>query len=165
MWRSDRGNRATICRSCVNERQRVQRAESGMGAAYYETWKEKNPDGYKQRYQRANAARYATPELKFESRMRNNIYRALKGIKKARSTFKMLGYTLEDLRRHLESQFADGMTWENYGDWHMDHKIALSTFRISGPEDPNVRIAWALDNLQPLWAHQNNRKTYPRTYR
>jgi len=51
------------------------------------------------------------------------------------------------------------MSWENIGDWHIDHIVPLSRFKVSGPDDPELRRAWALTNLRPLWAKDNMRKS------
>ena len=75
------------------------------------------------------------------------------GTEKIRPTFEVLGYTTNDLRRHLEALFVDGMTWENYGEWHIDHKIPVSLLIYWGITDP--AIINALWNLQPLWAFDN----------
>lgn len=66
-----------------------------------------------------------------------------------------LGYTLDELRLDIESKFKPGMSWENYGEWHLDHRRPLSSFSVEGPDDPEVRNAWALSNLQPLWRLEN----------
>lgn len=67
----------------------------------------------------------------------------------------LLGYTADDLRSHLEAQFEDGMTWENYGlygdKWHVDHIRPVSSFKL--PEE--LADCFALKNLQPLWAIDN----------
>jgi hypothetical protein len=47
------------------------------------------------------------------------------------------------------------MTWENYGDWHIDHKIPVSAFNFSKASDIDFKRCWKLSNLQPLWAAQN----------
>lgn len=67
----------------------------------------------------------------------------------------LVGYTLADLRAHLEARFVDGMSWENIGAWHVDHRRPLASFDISGPDCPEFKAAWALSNLQPLWARDN----------
>lgn len=72
---------------------------------------------------------------------------------KSGSTFDILGYTVDDLKSHIESQFVDGMTWENHGEWHIDHIIPISMWIKVGVTDPSVINA--LDNLQPLWAIDN----------
>lgn len=81
-----------------------------------------------------------------------------KAIKGAGSLPKFLGYSADDLRVHLESLFSDGMTWDAFhaGDIHLDHKTPLSHFDLT--DDEQVREAWSLNNLQPLWAHDNMAK-------
>ncbi len=70
------------------------------------------------------------------------------GKRKEGHTIDLLGYSALELKNHLESLFTEGMTWENYGEWHIDHIIALSKFN---PDTP-INIINALSNLQPLWA-------------
>jgi hypothetical protein len=60
----------------------------------------------------------------------------------------MLGYSANDLKVHIESLWTPGMTWDNHGEWHIDHIRPLSSF----PQDADVSIVNALANLQPLWA-------------
>ena len=55
----------------------------------------------------------------------------------------------------LESQFKDGMTWYNYGEWHVDHIKPISLFNFKHPTDNEFQECWSLDNLQPLWAIDN----------
>lgn len=70
----------------------------------------------------------------------------------------LVGYTLEQLMRHIESQFLPGMTWENYGKWHIDHRIPISAFNFEKPEDIDFKRCWELRNLRPLWAIDNIKK-------
>jgi len=65
----------------------------------------------------------------------------------------VLPYTSHDLRAHLESLFSQGMAWENYGEWHIDHIKPVRAFLDEGITDP-AQIN-ALSNLQPLWAADN----------
>lgn len=58
-----------------------------------------------------------------------------------------MGCTIERLVEHLEDQFLAGMSWENYGEWEVDHRIALAN---SG--------SWHFSNLQPLWQRDNASK-------
>jgi hypothetical protein len=76
-------------------------------------------------------------------------------IYKTSSTFQYLDYKPEDLKKHLESQFEPGMSWENYGvhGWHVDHIIPIDYYLKNGITDP--AIINALDNLRPLWASEN----------
>lgn len=69
----------------------------------------------------------------------------------------LVGYSTAELVEHLESLFLDGMTWDNYGrgGWHVDHVVPLSWFPIEGPDCAAFNMCWSLQNLQPLWAHDN----------
>ncbi|WP_203228521.1 hypothetical protein [Pseudomonas citronellolis] len=71
-------------------------------------------------------------------------------------TFDMLGYSRNDLKTHLERQFLRGMSWDNYGEWHVDHIVPLSTFSRNDIDE--IRACWALPNLRPIWAKDNLRK-------
>ena len=70
----------------------------------------------------------------------------------------LVGFTLADLIRHLEALFIAGMTWDNYGEWHIDHIIPISAFNFSSADDYDFKRCWALSNLQPLWKVDNIRK-------
>lgn len=67
----------------------------------------------------------------------------------------LVGYNLKELINHLEKQFKDGMTWNNYGDWHIDHIIPVSLWEFKSYSDEEFKQCWALCNLQPLWAEEN----------
>jgi len=78
-----------------------------------------------------------------------------KGLKKQNSTFILLGYDTDKLKKRIECQFKSGMSWKNYGDWHIDHKKPISKFG----EKTSVNIINMLCNLQPLWRKENLRKS------
>ena len=69
----------------------------------------------------------------------------------------LVPYTADDLKKHLESLFQPGMSWENYGKfgWHIDHIIPKSFFQFTSTEDVEFKYCWSLDNLQPLWWRDN----------
>lgn len=69
------------------------------------------------------------------------------------------GYTTKELRDHLERQFTKGMSWQKFrdGDIHIDHIVPLSSFDLHDPEE--LRRAWAITNLRPLWAKDNLQKS------
>lgn len=80
----------------------------------------------------------------------------IKDEKKVRKTFDYLGYTKSEFVAHIEAQFSEGMSWFNYGEWHVDHIVPVAHFVRNDILD--VRIINALDNLQPLWKIDNFRK-------
>ena len=69
----------------------------------------------------------------------------------------ILGFTVDELRQHIESQFSDGMNWDKFlnGEIHLDHKIPIIFFKPQSVDDPAFKECWALSNLQPLWAREN----------
>jgi hypothetical protein len=73
--------------------------------------------------------------------------------------FDILKYTPEELISHLEKQFTDSMTWENYGEWHVDHRIPISSFNFESVDDDSFIKCWCLDNLQPMWGVENIKKS------
>ncbi len=68
--------------------------------------------------------------------------------RKSGKTIDLLGYSALDLKLHLESLFTEGMTWDNHGEWHIDHIKPIVLF----DKDTHPSIVNALSNLQPLWA-------------
>lgn len=73
--------------------------------------------------------------------------------KKLGKTVELVGCSYDDLVSHLESKFIDGMTWDNYGKWHVDHIRPCSSFNLSNVEQQKECFHWT--NLQPLWAKDN----------
>jgi len=92
-------------------------------------------------------------EYKIGEICRKRLTKALHGILKYESTLSLLGCSTEKLRIHLESQFTNGMSWENYGEWHIDHIIPCSKFDLTIEE--NQKKCFHYTNLQPLWAKDN----------
>ena len=71
----------------------------------------------------------------------------------------LVGYSIQDLKEHLQSQFKPGMNWDNYGQWHVDHIYPKSKFNIEALGDEEFKKCWSLTNLQPLWALDNLTKS------
>ena len=106
----------------------------------------------------------ASPNKRVSAHFSVLIHRALGKKKGGRSWRTFVDYTLEELMSHLERQFLPGMSWENKGDWHIDHIIPRSSFEYESPDDPEFKQAWALTNLRPLWAIDNIRKNATREF-
>lgn len=73
--------------------------------------------------------------------------------KKSQQTLSLLGCTMAEFMVHLEKQFKPGMSFDNYGKWHIDHKIPCALFDLTKPEQQ--AICFHHTNLQPLWAVDN----------
>jgi hypothetical protein len=102
--------------------------------------------------------RDSNPVYKLTVNMRSRVksYLKITNIVKKSKTFEIVGCTPEFLKEHLEKQFKDGMSWENYGlyGWHIDHMIPLS----SAKTEEEVYELCHYVNLQPLWVEDNLRK-------
>jgi hypothetical protein len=72
---------------------------------------------------------------------------------KSESAIIRIGCTLDELKIHLSNKFKDGMTWENYGQWHIDHIIPCAAFDLHSEEQQKKCFHYS--NLQPLWARDN----------
>jgi len=99
------------------------------------------------------------PIFRLNKNTRSAICASLKGNKNGKHWEELVNYTQEDLRKHLEVQFKEGMTWENYGKWHLDHRIPISLFVITSAKCKGFKKCWALENLQPLWKKDNLEKS------
>lgn len=102
--------------------------------------------------------RWTDPSFRIATNLRNRFRAALNGIGYKRgSAIRDLGCTLEDLKKHIEMQWQPGMSWENYGEWEIDHVRPLSSFNLL--EKSEQQKANHYTNLQPLWQDENRSKS------
>jgi len=95
-----------------------------------------------------------TPHLRIKFYLRKRLKNLLKGIRRPCRTAELAGCTYQHLKRHIEKQFAPGMTWANHGKvWHIDHITACARFDLTKRED--VLRCFHYTNLRPLWARDN----------
>lgn len=71
---------------------------------------------------------------------------------------KILGYTPEELKAHIEKQFTKGMSWERKSEIHLDHIVPVSSFNITSIDHPDFHACYGLHNLRPMWAKDNMSK-------
>lgn len=102
------------------------------------------------------------PEVSMMNNLRSRIARFVSGKSKSGHTSDLLGCSVEELMNYLGSKFQEGMTWDNYGKWHIDHAVPCSSFDLSSPV--NQKQCFHYTNLQPLWALDNLKKG-TKTYR
>lgn len=96
----------------------------------------------------------ADPALLIKKRTMARIWKAMKRQSvNARGSFSLVGCTADQLRDHIASMFQAGMTFENYGEWHVDHIKPCASFDLSDPKQMAECFNWR--NLQPLWAKEN----------
>tara|TARA_R110001632_G_scaffold208036_1_gene332369 strand:- start:3 stop:635 length:633 start_codon:yes stop_codon:yes gene_type:complete len=165
------------CKSCRNEKLKKWReANTGHEKQYYQNNKERinerrkvyrkaNKELIKERNKKYNQAnkdkrneyrrqrRQSDPMYKLKCNLRQRAYSAFKnkGYSKDSKTQEMLGVDWEVCKAHIERQFTKGMSWDNQGDWHIDHIIPL----ISANTEEELKKLCHYSNLQPLWAVDN----------
>jgi hypothetical protein len=74
---------------------------------------------------------------------------------KTKNTLNCLGLPVNEFKLYIESLFVEGMNWDNYGKWHIDHIIPLSSVKI----EEEIYQLCHYTNLQPLWADDNLKKS------
>jgi hypothetical protein len=127
-------------------------------------WRKNNWDAvYKQRKesgsQRRNINKWYHSRGKhninhvLSERLRIRIRRALHGKCKSKSTIELLGCDVDFFKLHLQNQFQENMSWDNYGEWHIDHIIPCCSFDLSIPEEQFKCFNYV--NLRPLWGIEN----------
>jgi len=123
--------------------------------------KETRKKYYQENSKRINERRrmwMENPQNKIAHNLRTRIRQSLQLNKsgKAAKTEELTGTSYKELKNYLESKFVFGMSWKNYGEWHIDHIIPINYFDLSVEE--NQRICFNFRNLQPLWKFDNIRK-------
>ncbi len=100
--------------------------------------------------------RQSDPLFKLSWNLRVRTRMAFKNKKwhKGGGTEKLLGTSFKISKQHIEEKFTKGMSWENYGKWHIDHIVPLA----SAKTEEELRLLCHYTNLQPLWAIDNIKK-------
>lgn len=156
------------CKSCLNENNKLWR-ESNPN--HNNEWREKNPRYRKEKildqpyvpkpktfnkewarnYQKKK--RLENPLYHFSMNLRSRTYQAFKrkSWKKNGGSEQLLGCDFLTAKEYIEKQFQEGMTWSNYGKWHIDHVTPLIS---ANTQDDLIKLCH-YTNLQPLWAIDN----------
>lgn len=118
-------------------------------------WRAANPNYWSEYFR---DRRQSDPAFRVSQNLRARLYEAVKSSQstKAATTMELTGCTLPELIAHLESQFTDGMSWQNQGEWHIDHIKPCASFDLTDPAQQ--RACFHFTNLQPLWAADNQSK-------
>jgi hypothetical protein len=150
-WREKHPERAKQSDDKYRKKHREERRE------YNRQWRQKNAT-YWRSYQ--NNRLHTDIEYRLRNYMGVALRRAIR--KNRKSTFAILGYSVEELCLHLEALFQAGMSWQNYGThWHIDHVIPKSWFKLhdeNGIDEYEFKLCWSLQNLQPMWTEENLEK-------
>jgi len=114
---------------------------------------------YKKEFAEYEAKKRQNPQYKVLSNLRRRINHVIDGRNKSKKSEELLGCSIENFIKHIESQFKDGMTWENYGrnGWHIDHIVPCNLFDLT--QEYQQKSCFNYQNMQPLWEHDNISKS------
>lgn len=118
----------------------------------------KNHPGYYTIYNREYTSKRLKTDINFRLKfnLRSRIRKVLKGKNKSLNTMFLIGCEIDYLMFHIQEQFTRGMNWDNYGAWHIDHKLPCAKFDLSKKSEQLKCFNYT--NLQPLWAEDNIKK-------
>ena len=170
---TERSQRYPLCMPCYRARRRSnyistkrvltaqeleQRRQQRLAKnrATYHRKRAANPELFKQRERQRMRKRRQDPLRKLRSNIGTLIANKLtgQGYTKRSRTFDILGCSYEQFCAHIESQFAEGMTWENRSLWHLDHRVPCAL----ALNEQELLLLNRWDNFQPLWAQENQYK-------
>jgi hypothetical protein len=129
---------------------------------YYKANKEKIKEYNAANKERANKRRrwrYKNDKnYRMTEVLRTRFRHALKSqnIKKNSHVLELTSCSMDFLRKYLEKKFKKGMTWENQGQWHIDHRKPCASFNLANKEEQHKCFHYT--NLQPLWGTENLEK-------
>lgn len=122
-------------------------------------WQRRAPDAVRAIRSRHYTKARQDPGKRLHANISSSIRTSLKR-KHGKAWQVLVGFSLDDLKQHLERQFRPGMSWANYGsEWEVDHIIPRSAFNFSSSTDADFAACWALSNLRPLWRSENRQKS------
>jgi hypothetical protein len=129
------------------------KAEYERNKDTYKTWSANRDRDYKSEYKRFKQDDFKVYKQKIRSLILVSIKKM--GYSKKSKTNEILGCSFEVFKQHIERQFKKGMTWNNHGEWHLDHIIPMA----SATTEEEVLKLNHYTNFQPLWAEDNLKKS------
>lgn len=152
----------SVCRVCERAKaaewklkhpERTRELSRKSAAAFFARY----PERVRENSKRSIYHRLATnPEFRMLHNLRRRLNRWLHGTRCSWEMREMLGAPRAQVKAHFEALFSPGMTWENYGKWHVDHVKPCARFDCFDPVQQKACFYYR--NLQPLWAVDNLRK-------
>lgn len=150
----------------LDNKERAQAKRNKWNAEHKEQvagWKTKYRDNNRDRVRKSareyvGRRRDTDDNFRLRAALRTRIHSALnsKGVRKLSRTELLLGCTIQFLKGYLEARFQPGMSWENYGIWHVDHIMPCDAYDLRDTAQQMACFNYA--NLQPLWGAENVRK-------
>lgn len=139
------------CKSCRKEQRQKYKSTTNAWKKEYR----KNPEVREKEsnYRRTYEFERLQKDIffKMKKNLRSRLSKAIRKNWIKGSAIKNLGCSMRESKQYIESKFQPGMTWDNYGQWHFDHIIPLSSVL----SEQQLKELCHYSNLQPLWAKDN----------
>ena len=157
-YTSDKPKPDGLCHQCIPclRQYRKERAEKDK------EYRKNNRDKVNAWKRNERHRKLESPDEKFIQRqIKENLARRLRLLlegQKSQNTMDIIGCSAEELKKHLESTWSEGMSWDNYGvhGWHIDHRLPCASFDHS--DRVQINQCWNWTNLQAMWAEDNLKK-------
>lgn len=142
------------CKQCRKVNSRIYYLEYKKSIKDYQQTHEKQINKYLRSRRKTNL------KYNIKCKMRKSIWKSLHGSKNDKKWQYLVGYTADNLIKHLKKTMPKNYTWDDYlsGKLHIDHIIPISVFNFTKPEHADFKRCWALSNLRLLPAKENSRK-------
>ena len=145
-------------REKIAEKNRIYReANKENLKAYYKEYGQKNKEVLREKARIRKKKRRKSDSLyRMSCELRSRVRKSfkMKGWKKGSATEQLLGTDWRTAFEHIENLFTEGMSWDNHGDWHIDHIKPIA----SAKTEEELKLLCHYTNLQPLWAEDNLKK-------
>lgn len=151
-WRSN--NKEKIKRYSLNQYYKNTDEAKERNRKYKAKNKQKVNENNKSYYHRKYKI---DPCFKIKITLRNRFFKLVKGINKTNSVLELLGCSIEFFKGYIEKKFKKGMSWDNHGEWHIDHIKPCASFDLTKYSEQQKCFHYS--NLQPLWALDNIKKS------
>lgn len=152
------GNLRNVCKSCKSEYSKAYRKAN---RSYFTTKMQSYREADRERFRRLSSESYYKNKVKrvknavdyerkrmaddpaflLTKRLRCRVWYALRGAKKSGSTIDLLGCSSDQARKHIEHQFKHGMSWKNYGEWHLDHIRPCASFDLTDADQTKTMLS------------------------
>lgn len=144
------------CKNCLMKQNKTHYQKNKQHIKEYIKKYRKENKSKRNKYEKER--RKNDPQFRITNNLRKRTYMGIisQGGTKSASTQELLGCSFDYIRIYIESQFIEGMSWENYPDWEIDHIRPMASFDLTDPEQQ--RQCCHYSNLRPLWAEENSSK-------
>lgn len=137
----------SMCRSCQKEQHKQYRITHNEKILIKQKkWNKENRD-YFNNYKKTR--KKTDVQYRLSENLRKRLKKVLKTTRKSISALKLLGCSVSDFKKKMESLWSEGMTWNNYGEWHIDHIKPCNTFNLV--DEDEQKKCFHYTNLRPLW--------------